>query len=104
MILWRQAVRSEMPAIGKVDLYNLPSYMINGQSGDEMIELVKQASKKQALLVFLFHGVGGEAALNVSLEAHSQLLHYLKLHEKEIWVAPMIDVAQYVKSFQSRKK
>jgi sialate O-acetylesterase len=34
--------------------------------------------------------------LNVSLEAHRQLLRYLKQNEKEIWVAPMITVAEYI--------
>ena len=56
------------------------------------------------LLVFLFHGVGGEHSINVSLAAHSQLLHFLKDHEKEIWIAPMIDVAEYIKSYQSKMK
>jgi peptidoglycan/xylan/chitin deacetylase (PgdA/CDA1 family) len=95
-----RAVRSEMPTIDKVQLFNVPSYMINGQTGDQMIELVKQAVAKKALLVFLFHGVGGEHSLNVSLEAHTQLLKYLKQHQKELWVAPMVEVAEYIKAYQ----
>jgi sialate O-acetylesterase len=39
---------------------------------------VKEALTKGALLVFLFHGVGGEHGLNVSLPAHRQLLQYLR--------------------------
>ena len=61
-----------------------------------MIEWVKEAEAKQGLLVILFHGVGGEHDLNVSLPAHSQFLHYLKQHEKDIWVAPLVEVAGYV--------
>ena len=49
-------------------------------------------------LVFLFHGVGGEHSLNVSLEAHRKLLLFLKQHEKEIWVAPFIEVTEYVQA------
>jgi peptidoglycan-N-acetylglucosamine deacetylase len=56
------------------------------------------------LLVFLFHGVGGEHNLNVSLDAHSQLIHYLKQHEDKIWVAPMVDVAKYIREKQNPKK
>jgi sialate O-acetylesterase len=48
--------------------------------------------------------VGGEHAFNVSLQAHSQLLHFLKQNEKDIWIAPMIDVAEYIKNYQSGKK
>ena len=57
-----------------------------------------------ALLVFLFHGVGGEHNLNVSLEAHSRLLHYLREKENEVWVAPVIEVAKYVRSVRDRRR
>ena len=98
-----RAVRSEMPTIDKVDLYNLPSYMINGQSGDELIALVKKAMTNHTLLIFLFHGVGGEHNLNVSLEAHAKLLQFLRQNKKNVWTAPMIDVAEYIKNYQSKK-
>ena len=78
-----------------IDMYNIGSYMINGKSGDEMIALVKDAMKQNGLLVFLFHGVGGEHGLNVALKDHSQLLHFLKQNEKDIWVAPLIDIVEY---------
>ena len=99
-----RAVRSEMPTINNVQLINLPSYMINGEPGEKLIALVQQAVAKKSLLVFLFHGVGGEHGLNVSLEAHSKLLRYLKQHQKDIWIAPMLDVAEYVKNVQSTKR
>ena len=97
-----RGVRGEMQTIDKVDLYDVCCYTINGQSGDQLIEMVKQAKQKNALLVFLFHGVGGEHSLNVSLEAHSKLLHYLKQNQKNIWIAPMIDVAEVIKKYQSK--
>ncbi|MDB5205513.1 MAG: hypothetical protein JWR72_588 [Flavisolibacter sp.] len=99
-----RAVRNEMLSIDKANLYNLPSYMINGQSGDELIALVKKAMVEKKLLVFLFHGVGGEHGLNISLEAHHKLLQFLKQNEKEIWIAPMIDVAKEIKNYQSQHK
>ncbi len=91
-----RGVEGKMQPIGEIDPYDIGAYMINGQSGDELIDLVRKATEKNALLVFLFHGVGGEHNLNVSLTAHSRLLHFLKSHEKEIWVAPMIDIADYL--------
>lgn len=71
-----RGVRSEMLTIGKINLYDVGCYMMNGQTGDQMIDLVNQAMKKNALLVFLFHGVGGGHSLNVSKPAHSRLLHF----------------------------
>jgi sialate O-acetylesterase len=84
----------------QVDLTNIDSYMINGQSGDYLIDLVKKAQQSHTLLVFLFHGVGGGHSLNVDLKAHRQLLRYLKAQEKNIWVAPMVEVAEKIKAFQ----
>lgn len=99
-----RGVKSEMVPITQVDLYNVPAYGINGETGEQLIALVKKAMETNTLLVFLFHGVGGGHSLNVSLEAHSQLLHFLKEHEKEIWVAPFIDITEYVRAYNEKKK
>ena len=66
-------------------------------TGEQMIEQVKQAEKTGTLIVFLFHGVGGEHNLNVDLTEHTKLLDYLKKNRKNIWVAPMVEVAEYLK-------
>jgi peptidoglycan/xylan/chitin deacetylase (PgdA/CDA1 family) len=99
-----RGVNPSMPKINEVDLYNAPCYMINGQTGQQLVELVKKATNENALLVFLFHGVGGEHSLNVSLDAHHELLRYLKQNQKEIWIAPMIDVAEFIKGYQAHSK
>ena len=99
-----RGVEPKMQTIDKVNLYDVGCYTINGQTADQLIELVKQAEQKNALLVFLFHGVGGEHSLNVSSEAHSRLLHFLKQNQKDIWIAPMIEVAEFIKKYQAKKK
>lgn len=91
-----RAVRSKMDDLD-ADLYSISSYPVNGETGEQLIALVKEAKKQKKLLVFLFHGVGGEHSLNVSLEAHSQLIKYLQQNKKEIWIATMLDVAEYMK-------
>ena len=98
-----RAVRNEMHTIDQVDLYNLDCYVVNNNTADEMIEWVKKATETNSLLVILFHGVGGGNALNASLPAHRQLLRYLKQHENEIWVAPVREVAEYIKKYQQKK-
>lgn len=69
----------------------------NGHSGDQLIAAVKQAMESNALLIFVFHGVGGEHALNVSLQAHSELLQFLKQNQSQVWVGPFIEIAEYIK-------
>ena len=99
------AARGVLPVIipvDNVDLYNIGCYPVNNQPGNELISLVKKAEAQRGLLVFLFHGVGGGHNLNVSLAAHSELLRYLKQHEKDIWTVPMIIVAEFIKKQQNK--
>lgn len=97
-----RAVRSAMHTIGQVDLYNVDCYAVNGESGARMIEWATKAMETNSLLVVLFHGVGGGNPLNVSLDAHREFLQFLKQHEKDIMIAPMISVAQYIRDWQAR--
>ncbi len=96
-----RGVKGEMLEPGKVDLLNIGCYTINGQTGQQLIDLVKKAMASKTLLVLLFHGVGGEHGLNVSLPAHRELLQFLKQNEKDIWIAPLIDIAKYISKNKS---
>ncbi|MDQ3278773.1 MAG: polysaccharide deacetylase family protein, partial [Bacteroidota bacterium] len=97
-----RAVRSEMPALQNVDLYNLPSYMVSGQTGEQLITLVKDAMRDNRLLIFLFHGVGGEHGLDVSLDAHRQLLQFLQQNANNVWNATVTDLATYIQTKQKK--
>lgn len=92
-----RGVASKMETPETIDLYNIGAYMINGQTGEQMIALVKEAQQKGRLLVFLFHGVGGEHNLDVSMEAHNQLVDYLNQNQQQIWVATMVEVVDFLK-------
>ncbi|MDB5244062.1 MAG: polysaccharide deacetylase [Spirosoma sp.] len=94
----------EMKPINQINIADIGSYAINGQSGEEMINLVKKAQETNSVVVFLFHGVGGGHSLNVALAEHKKLLRYLKQHTNEVWVAPFIEIAQYVKGHGSKQK
>ncbi|SNR58970.1 sialate O-acetylesterase [Lutibacter flavus] len=87
--------------IDEIDLYSINCYSVNGQSGEELIALAKKAMESNSLLVFLFHGVGGEHDLNADLESHKQLLEFLKLHENDIWTTTMLEVVENIKKNQS---
>jgi len=92
-----RGVAGTLQRIDEIDLYKVGAYLVNGQRGDELIGLVRQAMAKNALLVFLFHGVGGGHSLNVSLDAYRKLLYFLKQNENDVWVAPLVEVLEYVK-------
>jgi sialate O-acetylesterase len=97
-----RAVRNEMHKINEVDLYNVDCYMVNNHSYEQMKEWVDKAMQTNSLLVILFHGVGGGNGLDVSLSAHRDLLKYIKANEKDIWIAPMVEVVEYIKTVQAK--
>jgi sialate O-acetylesterase len=92
-----RSVRHEMHSFDEQKLLDIDCYSMVEQTGQQMIELVKQAQRSGKLLVFLFHGVGGEHALNVSSQAHSELLHYLKEQQNDIYIDTMLNVAEHIR-------
>lgn len=92
-----RGVKSEMLPVDKLDFTNVGSYAIHGHTGEQMKELVREAMKARTVIVFLFHGVGGEHALNVALPEHRKLLLFLKQHESEIKIAPFIEIMESLK-------
>ncbi|MDO9376316.1 MAG: polysaccharide deacetylase family protein [Ferruginibacter sp.] len=93
-----RAVRNEMHQLNEIKLDDVDCYLVNGHTGEQLIEWVKKAVNTNSLLVVLFHGVGGGNGLDVSLPAHRQFLEYLKQQEKDIWIAPMVEVAEFIKT------
>jgi peptidoglycan/xylan/chitin deacetylase (PgdA/CDA1 family) len=93
-----RGVSSEYAMLEDLDIYNIPSFMIMNESADKLIARVDEAIDKGALVVFLFHGVGGEHSLDVSKEAHDALIAYLDKRKKDVWVAPMIDIVEHIES------
>jgi sialate O-acetylesterase len=85
-----------------IDLYNINAYGTDNDTGEELVSLARQAVSDKKLIVYLFHGVGGEHSLNVSLEAHAELLDYLQKNKKDIWTATMLDVVSYLASAPER--
>lgn len=98
-----RAVRNEIHRIDSVDLYDIDCFMVNNHTAEQMIGWVKEAINKQGLLVILFHGVGGGNGLDVTLPDHRRFLQYLRQVEREIWVAPLLDVADHVRMYQQRE-
>ncbi|HRI23922.1 MAG TPA: polysaccharide deacetylase family protein [Ferruginibacter sp.] len=99
-----RSVRNEMHKINEIDLNNVDCYMVNNHTADQMIEWAKKAMETNSLLVILFHGVGGGNGLDVSLPDHRKFLEYLKQNEKDLWIAPMVDIADHIKTWQERDK
>lgn len=99
-----RAVRNEMHKINEIDLYNIDSYMVYNHTAEQMIEWIKKGMETHSLVVILFHGVGGGNGLDVLPEEHRKLLIYIKQHQKELYVAPMVEVAEHIKNWQAQNR
>ncbi|TVZ37726.1 polysaccharide deacetylase [Alteromonadaceae bacterium 2753L.S.0a.02] len=99
-----RAVWGAAPKIAEVDLMSVPAKMVNGNSAKELIALVDEAIANNTWQVFLFHGVGSDYALDVSLEAHNQLVAYLAKQKSKLWVAPVDDIAKFVEQTRTTQE
>ncbi|HEY0064707.1 MAG TPA: polysaccharide deacetylase family protein [Telluria sp.] len=68
-----------------------------GASGKELIALVEAAGAKGTMINFTFHGIGGDY-LEVSTEAHQQLIDYLAAHRKQYWTDSFVNIMKHVRS------
>ena len=99
------AARTTTPGLNHMDdtdLFRIKTYGVHQQSLSELTGLIEKAKKENAMIVFLFHGVGGGAPYSISTEDHSRFVHYLKQHEDELWIVPMVEAAEYIKNNQQK--
>ena len=92
------AARSDGPIpknMAEVDVYYVPSWDVDNEDGKELIAYVKEARKNGTIATFMFHSVGG-GYLNVSIEALTELLTFLKENEQDYWVDTFQNVTEYI--------
>jgi sialate O-acetylesterase len=93
------AARSDGPipeSIDQVDLHFAPSWGVVDPTGEELINYVKEAEEKGTIAIFMFHSVGG-GYLNVSSQAHRELLEYLQANKDKIWTDTFMHVMKYIR-------
>jgi peptidoglycan-N-acetylglucosamine deacetylase len=79
----------------QLDPLRVPSYgPVDKPDGANLIAYVERVRAAHGLGVLQFHGTGGDY-LEVSAEAHRQLIEHLRRHP-DVWVAPFGDVMDYV--------
>ncbi len=89
------------PDMNKLDPYAVGVAFPTGVTGQQLIDIVKQAAAKGTMANFTFHGVGGDH-LMVSAEAHEELLKYLSANKNIYWVDTFVNEMKYVKAHQQK--
>lgn len=74
------------------DPLDVPSVWFAGKAtAADMIKAVEDAEKTGGMVVFGFHGIGGDY-LTTTAEAHAEFVAWLKAHASTVWVAPFSTV------------
>jgi peptidoglycan/xylan/chitin deacetylase (PgdA/CDA1 family) len=106
------AVKSEFVAIklesggvvedmNKLDPYAVGVTFPSGVTGQQLIDIVKEAAAKGTMINFTFHGVGCDH-LMTSSEAHEELVKYLAANKNIYWVDTFVNEMKYVKAHQQK--
>ncbi|HSD65964.1 MAG TPA: polysaccharide deacetylase family protein [Vicinamibacteria bacterium] len=88
--------------VRSLDPMLVPSWMVQNVTGEEMIAFVKKAVGAGGLAVFMFHGVGGGHSIDISREAHQQLLAWLAANRQVVWTDTFRSVMTHVRTEQKR--
>jgi len=66
-------------------------------SGQELIDYIKDHSQEGMLLNILFHGVGGDY-LSISTKAHDELLQFLAENRETYWVDTYLNIMTFARN------
>ncbi|GGY77565.1 chitooligosaccharide deacetylase [Cellvibrio zantedeschiae] len=89
------------PDMNKLDPYAVGVAFPANVTGQQLIDIVKEAAEKGTMANFTFHGVGGDH-LSVSAEAHEELIKYLAKNKNIYWVDTFVNEMKYVKAHQQK--
>jgi hypothetical protein len=89
-----RGVKGELNKIDSIDITNVNCYVVTNENADQLVEWAEKAKNENAMLVVLFHGVGGGHNINIDLEKHNSFLKYLANNVKDFWVTTMLDASK----------
>ena len=89
-----------VPDMFALDPAAMPAAVPSKVTGRELIALVEEAGRKGTMVGFTFHGIGGDY-LDVSTEAHEELLAWLAAHRDEYWTATFRDQMRWIRAQQA---
>lgn len=80
---------------GEFDIKTVANVHADGYTAEQMIALTEEAKEKNALLVFIFHGVGNtDHPLFLDVEEHKKFLKYLS-EDEEVYSDTFINIMKY---------
>jgi len=87
--------------MNKFDPYDVGVYFPTDVTGQQLIDIAKEAAAKGTMANYTFHGVGGDH-LSVTAKAHEEFIKYLAAHKDIYWVDTFVEEMKYVKTQQKK--
>ncbi len=95
-----RGVSGELNNANSLDLTYVNCYVISNDNAHMLTQWAEKAKAENALMVVLFHGVGGGHNIDTDLDKHNAFLKYLKENENDFWVTTMLDAAKNGKFYK----
>lgn len=99
-----RGVNGQLNKLETLNLKNIDCFVVDESNATQLWEWAEKAKKENALLVVLFHGVGGGHSINVDLKRHREFLKYLKKNENDFWVTTMLEASKHCIEQKANKK
>jgi len=90
-----------MPSMAALDTQAVPVAAPSGLTGQQLIDIVKQAAERGTMVNFTFHGIGGDY-LTISKEAHEELVAYLAANRKTYWTDTFLNIMRHVRKVRGK--
>ena len=85
--------------VAAVNFNALGHYSGDGKTFEQLRGEIDAAVAAGAWIIYMIHGVGqGTHGLYIDTDQHRQLVDYLGSRQDTVWTAPVVTVAQYLKS------
>ncbi len=79
------------------DLAQITGIEMDGKNFPEILKLIESARKSKSWLVLAGHDIGKIGPQTTRIEMLEKLFNYLTINVKDIWVAPVKEVAMFIK-------
>lgn len=90
-----RGVDGRLNTLATLNLNNINCYVVDERNSNQLKGWAEKAKQENALLVILFHGVGGDHAINIDQEVHDEFLSFLKEHSEDYWVTTMLEASNH---------
>lgn len=82
----------------------LGHYGADGRTFEQLRDEIESAISEGKWIFYMFHGVGqGTHGLYIEAAEHAKLVEYLSDNRERIWTAPAVDIAKYIKQFETQQ-